>query len=104
MEPYLVEHVLELILGQSTALHIFDSTELLGHAFTILPPYWRHLLLSELLADARVVAQIDLGADDEAGDAGTVMMNFGEPLLADVLEGGWGGDAEADEENVGLGV
>jgi hypothetical protein len=31
-------------------------------------------------------------------------MNFGKPLLANVLEGSGGGDAEADEEDVGLGI
>jgi hypothetical protein len=31
-----------------------------------------------------------------------VVVNFGEPLLADVLEGGWGRDAEAYEKNIGL--
>lgn len=31
-------------------------------------------------------------------------MHFWEPLLADVLEGGGGGDGEADQEDVGLGV
>jgi len=33
-----------------------------------------------------------------------VVVNFGEPFLADVFEGGRGCDGEADEEDVGLGV
>ena len=33
-----------------------------------------------------------------------MMVDFGEPFLADVLERGGGGHAEAHEENVGLGV
>ncbi len=33
-----------------------------------------------------------------------MVVNFGEPFLADVLEGGGRGDTEADEEDVGLGV
>ena len=33
-----------------------------------------------------------------------MVVDLGEPLLADVLEGGGGGDGKADEENVGLGV
>jgi len=31
-----------------------------------------------------------------------MMVDFGEPLLADVLEGGGGGDAEAYEEDISL--
>lgn len=102
--PYLIKHILELELRQSTALDILDSAELLGHPLAVLPSHGGHLLLGQLLSDAGVVSQIDLGADDEAGDAGAVVVDLGEPLLADVLEGGGGGDAEANEEDVGLWV
>lgn len=43
-------------------------------------------------------------ADDEAWNAGAVVVHLGKPLLADVLERCGGCDAEADEEDVGLGV
>lgn len=33
-----------------------------------------------------------------------MVVDLGEPLLADVFEGGGGGDAETHEENIGLGV
>jgi hypothetical protein len=33
-----------------------------------------------------------------------VVVDLGEPLLADVLKGGRGGDGETDEEDVGLRV
>ena len=49
-------------------------------------------------------AQIELGTDNQAGDAGAVVVDFGEPLLADVLEGSGRDDGEADEEDIGLGV
>jgi hypothetical protein len=104
MGSYLVKHILELVLRQGTALDVFDSAELLGHALAVLPPHGSHLLLSKLLPDAVIVPQIDLGADNEAGDTGAVVVDLGEPLLADVLEGGGRCDAEADEEDVGLGV
>lgn len=67
-----------------------------------------------------------MGADDEAGDAGTMMMDlsspprsasrlkswkwkggeadFGEPFLFDVFETRRAGDAEADQEDVRLRV
>lgn len=31
-----------------------------------------------------------------------MVMYFGKPFLSDVLEGGRGGDGEADEEDIGL--
>lgn len=44
VEKYLVENVLELVLGQSGALDVFDSTQILGHTITVLLANGRHLL------------------------------------------------------------
>ena len=101
---YLVKNVLELVLCQSTALDILDSTEFLGHALSVLPAHRRHLLLGEFVADAGVVPQVNLGAHNEARDTRAVVVDLGEPLLANVLEGRRGGDAEADQKDVGLGI
>jgi hypothetical protein len=49
-------------------------------------------------------AQIELGTDNQARDARAVVVDFGEPLFADVLKGSRRDDGEADEEDVGLGV
>lgn len=101
---YLVKYIFQLELRQGTALNVLNRAELLGHPLTVLLPDRRHLLLRKLLADAGVVSKIDLSADDEAGDAWAVVVDFGEPLLADVFEGGGGCDAETNEENIGLRV
>ncbi len=101
---HLIKDILQLILRQRRALDILDGPQLLGHALPILLANRLHALLGQLLPHLRVFAQIDLGADDEAGHPGAVVVDFGEPFLAHVLEGGGGGDAEADEEDVGLGV
>jgi hypothetical protein len=45
-----------------------------------------------------------LGADNQAGDTGTVVVDFGEPFLAHVFKGGGRGDGKADQEDVGLGI
>ena len=103
-KAYLIENILQLVLRQGTALDVLDSTQLLSHALAILFPHGGHLLLGKLLPDAAVVPQIDLGADNEAGNAGAVVVNLGEPLLANVFERGGGCDAKADEEDIGLGV
>lgn len=89
---------------ECTALHILDGTQFLSHPLTILLPYGLHLLLGQLLPHARVIPQIYLGTNDKAWDAGAVVVNLGEPFLADVLEGGGGRDGETDEEDVGLGI
>jgi hypothetical protein len=83
---YLVKYILELVLRQSTALDVFNRAEVLCHTLTVLSADWGHLLLGKLLSDAGVISQIDLGSDNEAGNAGAVVVNLGEPLLANVFE------------------
>lgn len=101
---YLIKHILELVLRQGTTLDVLHGAQLLGHPLAVLFPHRLHLLLGQLVLDTRIISQIDLCTDYEAGDTGTVVMDLWEPLLADVLERGRGGHAEADEENIGLGV
>jgi hypothetical protein len=109
---YLVKDVLESLLGQGRALDVLDGTELSGHSFTVLSLDGLHLLLTELAEDGVLLvvalllrwAQIELGTDNQARDTGAVVVDFGEPLLADVLEGSRRDDGEADEEDIGLGV
>lgn len=101
---YLIKHILQLILRQSTTLDVLDGTEILGHALTIFPPDRGHLLLRQLFPDARIIPQIHLGANNQAGNTGAVMADFREPLLADVLERSGRRNAEADEEDIGLWV
>lgn len=91
----LVEYVLQLVLSESATLYVLDRTEFLGHSFPIFLAHRLHLLLGKLLPNAGVISQICLGADDEAGYARAVVMNLGEPLLSNVLEGGGRCDAEA---------
>ena len=101
---HLIEHILQLVLGQRRAFNIFDSTEVLGHPFAVLLPYGRHPLLGELLFDRRVLSKIDLGPNNQAGNAGTVVVDLWEPLLSDVFKRCGGCDGEANEEDVGLWV
>lgn len=61
-------------------------------------------MTGELLAHTGVIAQIGLGADDQAGDTGAVVVDFGEPFLANVLKRRGGSNGEADEEDIGLGI
>lgn len=88
-ETRLIEDILKLILGQCRTLNIFDSSKLLGHAFSVLLSDRGHLLSGKLLANGGVIAKIGLGSDDQAGDAGAVVVDLGEPFLADVFEGSW---------------
>lgn len=83
---YLIEDVLESCLCERGALNVFDSAELLGHALAILLLYNLHPLPFKLLHDVLIGTQIDLSAHDQAGDAGAMVVDLREPLLANVLE------------------
>lgn len=101
---YLVKHILELVLSQSAAFDVLYGAELACHPLAVLLPHRRHLLVCQLLSDARVVPEINLGADYEARDARAVVAHLGEPLLPHVLEACRRRDAEADKEDVCLGI
>lgn len=103
-QTHLVEDVLQFELRECGALHILHRTQILGHAFAIFSLDRSHSLFSKLLAHCGIVTQVHLRADDQTRNAGTMVMDLGEPLLADVLEGCWRRNAETDEEDVGLGV
>lgn len=83
---YLIKDVLELILCQGRTLDVFNSAKFLSHPVTVLLADGGHLLTGELIPDSGIVAQIGLGTDDQAGNTRAVVVDFGEPLFADVLE------------------
>lgn len=101
---YLVKHVLELVLSKGTALDVLNRAQLLRHPLSILLPHWLHFLLGKLVPHTAIVSQIDLCSDYEARNPRAVVMDFGEPFLPYVLEGGWRCDTEANQEDVCLWV
>ena len=76
----LIKHALQIPLRQGRALEVLDRLDLLGHLHGLLVLYRLHLTLSQLLLHLRVVAQVELGADEDDGHAGRMMFYFGVPL------------------------
>lgn len=54
--------------------------DLLGTAQRLVVSYWFHALLAEGLERCRVIAEIELGADEDDGDVWGMMLDFWEPL------------------------
>jgi len=104
INAYLIEYILQLILRQCRTLHIFDCTQLSCHLLSILFPHRLHLLFRQLVLHCGVVPQIRLRSHYQAWHARAMVVDFRKPLLADVLERGWGCDGEADQENISLRV
>ncbi len=108
--------------------------DLLGAEQGLVVRHGLHPLLPQRLEGARVLPQIQLGADEDDGDIGGMMVDLGVPLCfagveysislcsassclagpqshrgtahlsLDVVERGRADDGEADQEHVGLGV
>ena len=85
-KAHLIKYVFELVLRQGRALHILDGIQLPRHPLTVLFPDRLHLLLAQLISYARVVSQIGLCTNDQTRNPGAVVVDFGKPLLSDVLE------------------
>ena len=78
--------------------------DLAAHLHGLLVADRFHALLAQAVERRRVLAQVELGADQDDGHVGRMVLDLGEPLGLDVVEGRGRDDAEADEEDVGLRV
>ena len=83
----LIKDVFELILSQSATLNVFDCTQFLGHSLAIFFLHRCHSLFCKLFFDSSLIAQIGLSTNDQAWDAGAVVVDFWEPFLAHIFEG-----------------
>jgi len=77
----LVKDTLEVALCEGRALHVLDCLDLLGDADSLLVLDGCHLLLSQALLGALVIAKIELGSDQDDGNTGCVVLNLGVPLF-----------------------
>lgn len=103
-------------------MYSLDSSQFLGKLLTLSSVYGLLAGAGKFLNNGRVVPKIDLGTNNEAWNAfcktiskskpfkleegrkltRTMVMNFGEPLLLHVFEGSRAGNAETNQENIGL--
>jgi hypothetical protein len=100
----LVEHGLETLLGQGRALKHLDGLDLLAHGDTLLVGDGCKALLGKTVDRLLVLSQIELGADQDDGGVGVVVLDLWVPLGLDVLERCWRDDRVADQEHIGLWV
>lgn len=117
----LIENALQIPLCECRALEVFLCFDLLGDHYGLLVLDGRHLLLAEALLGGLIVAEIQLGSDEDDGHAGGVVLDLRVPLqqvslrqllsvvsprylCLYVVEGRRADDGEANEEHVGLRV
>ena len=76
----LVEDALQVALCERRALEVLLRLDLLGDHDGLLVLDGRHLLLPQRLLGRLIVPQIELGADEDNGNAGRVVIYLRVPL------------------------
>jgi len=77
----LVEDVLETLAGEGRALEVLEGTELLDHVVGLLVGDGRLAVLAEGLEGRLVVAEISLGADEDDGDVGAMVLDLEDEVV-----------------------
>lgn len=95
----LVEDALEIPLSEGRALEVLLRLDLLGDLDGLLILDGGHLLLPQTLLGGLVIAEIQLGADQDDGDARGVVLDLGVPLLDALSIGEMAGDGSKKRQN-----
>lgn len=76
----LVEHTLEVALGQGGALQVLVGLDLLGAEKGLVVRHGIHALLAQGFESRGVFPEIELRSDEDDGDVGRVVIDLGVPL------------------------
>ena len=78
----LVEHALEVALGQGGALQVLVGLDLLGTEKGLVVRYGVHAFLAQRFERRGVFPEIELRSDEDDGDVGRVVIDLGVPLVS----------------------
>jgi len=76
-----IKDTLQVALSQSWALQVLVSSNLLCNNERLVIGYGFHSLLFETLQGIGILSKIKLGTDQDDGNWGSMMIDFGIPLL-----------------------
>lgn len=99
-----VKHLFEVFLSQSRAFDIGDSFDFLSAQLRRLLGDWLLFAFVQLNEHFDIFSKVRLGPNQDDGGLRAVTPNLRYPLLTDVLEGGGAHHAEAQQEDVCVGV
>lgn len=77
----LVKHALQVALSECGALEILMCADLLGDGQGLLVRDWLHFAGAQGFGRGAIISQVELGADEDDGDIGGVVFDFGVPLV-----------------------
>jgi len=100
----LVKHALQIPLRKRRTFQVLVCPDLLCNDQGLVVRNWLHALLSQALKCSGILSQVELRTNEDDGDGGSMVINLGEPLCANVVEGGGRDDGEANQEDISLGI
>ena len=78
--PYLIENLLQALLGKCRALHVGLSLNILGHGLSLLVGEGLESLLAQALKGFLVLTKIGLGSDEDDPGLRAMVCNLRPPL------------------------
>lgn len=99
-----IKDLLEVFLSQSRALDVGRGFYFLGTELRGLLRDWLFFALVQLDENFDILPEVRLRPNQDNGRLGAVASDFGNPLLTHVLEGRGTHHAEAQQEDVRVGV
>lgn len=100
----LIKYALQVPLRQCRAFQVLMSPDITRDRQGLLVGHRGHAFGRQRVERDLIFTEIELCADQDDGHARGVVLNLGMPFGLDVVEGRRRHDAEADEEDVGLGI
>ena len=101
---HLVKDSLQSFLCEGGALEVLDSPHLPPQPRPLTARHGLLLAGRQRLHHLHVVPEVGLGAHQDEGSLGAEVLDLRHPGLLHILESGGGDHAEADDEDVRLGV
>lgn len=99
-----VEHVFEVALSQSGTLHIVLGSDPASQSHGLAVAHWLGAALVQADEDIHVVAEVGLSAHQYDGRERVAGTDLRNPFGGDVVEGDGVDQAEAQDEDVHMGV
>lgn len=99
-----VKHIFEVMLRQSRTLHIVVSSDPACQSSGLTVGHWFGSLLSQLNQNVHVVAKIRLSPNQNDGRGLISSTDLWDPFGGDVLKGDRVDQAEAQDEDIDVGI
>lgn len=99
-----IEHILQVVLGQSRTLYIITSPDSLSHPSGFTEVHWFGVPLVQMNENVHTVPEVRLSSHQNDGRPLVAGTDLRDPFGGDVVKGDRVDQAEAEDEDVHVGV